>query len=672
VETLKQIIMINIENLTEETVFDFINQYSKSEIKKIINDLNITYRTSDAKVSDKIYDLIYDTFIELYPDEEKIGYELDENDERKRKLPIIMPSMNKVKSYLLLLKWAKSKGIKLSTEIIITPKYDGLSILQDHYKLRAYTRGDALFGRLSTEHIKKIDGEIKPYNFYTVGECVISKKNFAIYQQEEVEKGNDKPSNSRNSVSGFLIDDDAKDRLKYADYIRFGVITEEGLDKNVQLDKANQLNKVKIPYKLFKLSEITEELLNDLFNLWSEDYDIDGLIIEVNDKEIRKRLGAETNDNPAYARAYKADFEKPEKTKINKIKRNVNRFGKISYVSGIDQVIIGGAEITNATLNNASHTNNYKLFVGEEIEIIRSGEVIPKIIKINGHKIPFKYMFETIKEYNQAKKELIAIRKQECQKELDMTCPSCGSELKWNETKIDLICHNDNCEQKQFNKVVAFFDHIGVEEVGEPTIQLFFDNGYNTIKSIIEVKQDTIETFDRVGERKAEIIYTNIHSKLQDIKLEKLQHASSCFKILGSKQIKLINNFLKSGDIDDILTIKGVGNKLAQDYVDNINAYKEFEESIKEFINIKQEDDMINEKNSNFANMVVVFTKVRDKDLEEVIKSGGGRVTGSVSKNTTHLVIKEKGGAKISGKEQKAMDLGLPIYTLDEFKTEFL
>jgi len=666
-----------------------------NQIKEQLINYNIEYRKGNSIITDKQFDYLEYIYKQYKPNDEyftKIGYEV-ENDKRKQTLPIVMASMNKIHSVIEIKKWCKSKNITNDTFVVISPKLDGNSITEDLDTKDAWTRGDGIVGRYSKEHVNiiessnpnrnkyldliRIDNKEANQKLYTYGEVIISNKKFKDYSNLLLERNEELPSHPRNTIAGFINNDKPPKELEIVDYIRYGIVFKNGfqIDKCKELDLCNRINKVPIPYVVKRISELTEELLYNLYQKWNIDYEIDGLIIEVDSYVLRNKIGRETStNNPGYARAYKGDFEEIKQTTLLKHHEDITKDGNLSLVASIDSIDLDGATINNVTLNNASYVIDYGLYPNVTIGVKRSGGVIPKIVSVNGHNIPFKYQYETQKEYEIAKQKLVNIRRSETNfyEDITKTCPSCNSVLEWDSNKVHLKCNNDNCNVKQFYKVVSFFNILNVDEVGEPTIKLLFDNGYNSVKKILELDKLTLETFDRVGKKKAEIIYNNIHSKMKNVKLEKLQHASNLFERLGSKKLKLINNYLmnnpsKKLTVENLITIDGISDKLANNYINNIDKFHLFLQNInsnKQFINIYV-DTPIKLESNLLGGLNVVFSGVRNKSIEQIIIDHGGKIGSGISKKTSHLVMKQVGTG--SSKEVKATKLGIDIMTIAEF-----
>ena len=222
---------------------------------------------------------------------------------------------------------------------------------------------------------------------------------------------------------------------------------------------------------------------------------------------------------------------------------------------------------------------------------------------------------------------------------------------------------SDVTDDQKLKKVVAFFEILEADNVGEGVIKQLWDAGYKTIKDILNITIDQLESIDRFGKRKAKIVYDSIKKSVTGVKLSKIQHASGIFSGLGSKKLALLEHFGKKPTIDQIMEIEGFAEISAKTFVENYDSFLTFMEGLPVTIENRIEvvatgDDLVGKQ--------FVFTGVRRKDLEENIISRGGLIGGSVSKNTTHLVMKVKGSG--SSKETKAISLGVEIMTVEELE----
>jgi NAD-dependent DNA ligase len=599
-----------------------------------LEEANIAYRTGNEIMSDKEYDSLLELLYSYDPENEifsKVGIEvLDET--RKSRLPIDMASMNKIKTIEDIHTWLRLKGINPNTEIVCTPKYDGLSLCHDEINTNTWTRGDGEFGQKSDEHYKLIKNHLSlksdPFT-YTYGEVIMPKQVF-------IDKYSTEFANPRNLVAGLLNSKEVTEPLKDLQFIKYGAIPNEGFNfrtKSDILDILNTGQEVKVNYHLFIAKDITEDFLVELFKRWSTDYEIDGIILEVNDLNLQNSLGRETSsNNPCYARAFKHDsFEQKAEATVLGISWNISKHGLLKPVLHITPIKLDGVTVSNVTGNNAKFVKDMGLGIGAKVVVKRSGMVIPLIVEV----------LETV----------------------DFVMPVVdGTEIEWNENGIELVTLTETDDQK-IRQNIAFFEILEADNVSEGIITQLWDAGYKTIEDILNVTTDQLEKIDRFGKRKAQIVYNSIQKSVTDVQLSKLQHATGLFKGLGSKKLALLEHFTNKPTVDQVMEIEGFAEISAKVFVDNYDNFFTFVGNLPVKIVEKVETVKVG---TDLEGKSFVFTGVRRKDLEEVIESRGGKVTGSVSKTTTYLVMKSKGSG--SSKETKAISLGVVILTVEELE----
>ena len=600
-----------------------------NELKEKIVKANEAYRIGKPIMSDKDYDQLVEELELLSPNDDvltKVGHVVAD-ETRKSKLPIEMASMNKIKSMNDINDWCRLKNITSHNFVIITPKYDGLSLCVNENTSEAFTRGDGTYGQKSNEHYSRIGNHLSKTSFsFTYGEVMMSKKTF-------LEKYSSDFANPRNLVAGLLNSKEATDALKDCDYIKYGAIQSRNMfqSKKQILDELNSNQSVKVPYHICRISDITEELLINLFHEYSVDYEIDGLIIEINDLNTQITLGRETSsNNPVWARAFKhPSFEQSAETEIIGISWNVSKQGYLKPTLHISPVKLDGVTVSNVTGNNARFVKDMGIGVGAKVIVKRSGMVIPIIADV----------IETV----------------------EFQMPDVDN-IDWNENGVELVTLTETDDQK-LKKNISFFEILESDNVSEGVITQLWDAGYKTISDILNLTTSDLEKIDRFGKRKAKIVHDSIQKSVTNVSLSKLQHATGIFKGLGSKKLLLLEDFVTKPTVDQIMSIEGFAEISAKSYVDS---YDEFFNFVKDLpITISEKVEVVKTGN-DLDGKQFVFTGVRRKDLEEVIVSRGGVIGGSVSKNTTYLVMKEKGSG--SSKETKAISLGVTILTVEELE----
>jgi DNA ligase (NAD+) len=599
-----------------------------------LEEANEAYRTGNAIISDKDYDEMVDLLFSYDPENEffsKVGIEvLDET--RKSKLPIDMASMNKIKTIEDVRTWLRLKGINPNTEIVCTPKYDGLSLCHDEINTNTWTRGDGEFGQKSDAHYKLIQNHLSLKSdvfTYTYGEVIMPKQVFLDKYSAEF-------ANPRNLVAGLLNSKEVTQPLKDLQFIKYGAIPNEGFNfktKSDILDMLNSGQEVKVNYHLFEAEDITEDLLVELFKRWSTDYEIDGIILEVNDLNLQESLGRETSsNNPCYARAFKHDsFEQKAESTVVGISWNISKHGLLKPVLHITPIKLDGVTVSNVTGNNAKFVKDMGLGIGAKVVVKRSGMVIPLIVEV----------LETV--------------------EFVMPVVE-GTDIDWNENGIELVTLTETDDQK-IRQNIAFFEILEADNVSEGIITQLWDAGYKTIEDILNVTTTQLEKIDRFGKRKAQIVYNSIQKSVTDVQLSKLQHATGLFRGLGSKKLLLLEHFTTKPTVNQVMEIEGFAEISAKVFVDNYDNFFTFVGNLPITIAKKVEAVKVG---TDLEDKSFVFTGLRRKDLEEVIESRGGKISGSVSKTTTYLVMKAKGSG--SSKETKAVSLGVVILTVEELE----
>jgi len=603
-----------------------------NELKDKIKKANDSYRVGNSIISDSEYDKLVEELSLISPDDElltKVGHVVTD-ESRKSKLPIEMASMNKIKSMDDINDWCRLKGISKSEVVIITPKFDGLSLCVDEKTNESWTRGDGEFGQKSDEHYKLIQNHLNldEYSFiYTYGEVMIPKKVF-------IEKFSVDFANPRNLVAGLLNSKTISDSLKDCQYIKYGAFTNKSFNtKEEIINELNSGQESKVEYHICKISDLTEDLLIGLFQKFSTEYEIDGLIIEINDLIIQDNLGRETSsNNPVWARAFKhPSFEQSAETDIIGISWNISKQGLLKPILHINPVKLDGVTVSNVTGNNARFVKDLGLGVGAKVVVKRSGMVIPIIADVI---TPVEFVQPTIE----------------------------GVEVDWNENGIELITLTETDEQR-LKKIVAFFEILEADNVSEGVITQLWDAGYKNIKDILNLKISDLEKIDRFGKRKAQIVYNSIQKSVTGVQLSKLQHATGIFKGLGSKKLVLLEDFTSKPTINQVMSIEGFAEVSAKSYIDSYDIYFDFVKDLPVTISEKVE---VSKVGTDLDGKNFVFTGVRRPDLESVIESRGGKIGSSVSKNTTHLVMKAVGSG--SSKEKKAIDLGVEVITVEQLE----
>lgn len=628
-------------------------------LQEQIKKANEAYRKGNAIISDFEYDQLLEKLKEENPNDPLLNKVGIEPTNKKETLPLTMGSLNKVKTIEEIKKWlsnACNNIIDDSTRFCVTPKFDGISLLVDEKTKKAWTRGNGIIGENCTDKYNLISNKLFFTNIfnYSWGEAIIPKSIFK-------EKYSKDFANARNLVAGLFNSKTVSEKLKDVYYIKYGGIlydqSYECTKSNVISTLNNNLQKTltplkQCPYYIITLKEINNEnklisIFNDFKN--SLDFDIDGIVIELEDMQQQHILGREENNNPKYARAFKhSSFIPSIQTEVLNIEWNISKQGLLKPVLIINPIKLNGATISRVTGNNARFLKDNNINNGSVVKIIRSGMVIPKVIEVI-KKVPFEDPI--IKD----------------------------SSLMWNETETDLIVVNKTDEQ-EIKKITSFFQILEADNISIGTITQLYNAGYKTLIDIlnipihIESEYSKLMNIEGISEKKIDILVSTIKNILKGKGLSTIWHALGIFKHLGSKKLILLEDFYiehKTPTIEEIIKRPGFSETLAKEFCINYDECIKTMHSLPGISGItfkKVEPPII--QSGIYSGKIFVFTGFRNKEWETIIENNGGIISNSINKNTSYLIMKNKGSG--SSKEQKALSLNIPILDINEFNDKFL
>lgn len=673
-----------------------------NEIEKLVSQLraaNDAYREGNPVMSDREYDNLEHQLMKLDPSNDwfKQGVNDKAPDSRKFRLPYPMMSLSKVKSVEEVREWFYSivpadKADKVT--IIATPKFDGLSAYVS--KNLCATRGDGYVGQMFLGQAMNILDmpSVEKEGLAIRGEVIFTNENWKKFQTLHPEA-----KSPRNSAVGLINGDYDKDKRKEYGLlsIRPYEILGSGKSKSEQLailddlirDRRNITSRA-----IYTIDQITEEELYRMFNVWRKSYPIDGIVLDIDNAEYRK--GNYPNGNPKYSIAYKhPSFSDMAEVIIKDVERNVNRKGIITPVITFDAVNLANADVSRVNGVNMKYVFDWKLFPGVKVTVVRSGEVIPKIVAVNGIQIPFRENYTSQKEYQTA--YVRALGERFLQEEYESpahpqdwrNCPDCGHHLKWD--GVNMICENPDCKEKQIQHIVTFFKIIGLENWKEKTFRQLWDaNICRSVSDVLSIGPSLVDDISELpgwSEKTAIQFVTDILDlQLKPIPFERFFHATGWFGDLGEKTIGLIlrerHDFLSHIDsngilnhlseiIESLIKVEGVSEITAAQFIEGWNRYLidiEDQWSIVYRFALEWTKEVSNEgplKGKTFC-----MTGFRDKDLKAAVEEKGGTVVDSLSKTTSVLIVKDM--SSTSSKMEKAKKNGTEILDIESFKNKYL
>lgn len=619
---------------------DPINYLKTKNKKDIVNFLQecdcAFFNTNKTLLNDDMYDLVKNYLKKLDPKNpyfKRVGAD----EETKVILPYWMGSLDKIKDDQ---KAIDSWNKKYKGSAIVSDKLDGISCLfyKNDSDIKIYTRGNGTEGQDIT-HLRNYITfpNITETKFAIRGELIISRGNW--------EKIKDLGSNARNVVAGAIHSKILnKTILGNIEFLAYDIMHPEMKIEDV-FNYFTRNNIKCAHYKLLEEEEINLDLLSKQLESRRRDseYEVDGIVI-YNNKQHKLVNGK----NPKYAFAFKSILTHEQaEVIVTDVEWNVSMHKYMKPIIKFNEVVISGVKIQKATGFNGKFINDNIIGPGSRIVIIRSGDVIPHVLKVL-----------TVSSNNKAKMP--------------------ENNYKWTDTQIDIILDEDGKNKEQDIKSYTYFmSKLDVGSVKESTIKRLYENGFDTLDKILKIKVEELKQLDGFQEKSAIKIVDNF-AKIKDSDCDILLDASN---ILGRgfalKKIKLVSEkypLNKKAEIlkltvDDLLKINGIGNVNAKQFVENIKNFYEFLDKIgykcnKE--NVKKEDIKDENKVEILKDKKIIFTGFRNKDWEKLITDSGGKVVTAISKTTDYLVVKNK--TDKSGKIDKANELGVKILDMGEFE----
>lgn len=602
------------------------------------------YYRGEPEISDADYDKIEDELRNLDPNNpvlDLVGSTLSSLEKVKHDKKML--SLGKTYKIDELINWAKDY------EVLGIYKVDGVScslIYEDGKLVLGKTRGDGTFGENITHKVKWMKGvpssiAVKE-RIEIRGEMYCDEESFYKLSETMVSQGLEKPTSQRNIVAGLV---GRKENINLCSFINFKAFDILGVDFDKEDQKYHKLQEQGfdiLEYELMKSKKDFEAAIEDAKDFMSNgDYLIDGLVFVYNDNKVHAELG-ETAHHPRYKMAFKFPGETVQ-TELKSITWQVSRNGILTPVGEVEPVSISGAVVSRVTLHNYGMVKQHNLKAGDKIEIIRSGEVIPKYL-------------QTIKESTN-------------EFSIPNECPSCEALVK--EVDIRLICDNPTCPAQVKEVILNFIQKIGIDDLSSKRLEEMIRRKLvSKIEDLYTLDIDKLIELDKVKEKLA----TKLLSSIEKSKGADLITFLSALGITGgayNKCEKVVHGGFDS--IEKLLSLtpeqlqglEGFAEKSATTFVNSLQEKSQLISNLQKIgftFEITEE-----EVGSSLAGLKICITgslSRKRSEIEKDIKAAGGTPVGSVSKNTDILLTNET-EAK-SSKYKKALDLGITIKSEDE------
>ncbi|MCI6189361.1 MAG: NAD-dependent DNA ligase LigA, partial [Clostridium sp.] len=656
---------------------------NKKRIEELVEELNRYsyeyYSLDNPTVTDKEYDEKYDELKRLEMEE---GYVLpysptlrvgdvvlDGFNKYTHKAPLW--SMDKAQTLEELKEW-HNRNVKFVNEMreqgedlpdlkyVLTKKFDGLTINltydENGVLITAATRGTGKVGEEVTAQVKTIKSiplKIDSSDLLEVhGEAIMTVEAFEEYNK----KADVSLKNLRNGAAGalrnlnvretanrnlsaFFYDVGYKEGTQFKNYLEMmDFIKEKGLPVD---------DYIKVCTSMEEIENEIEYIKNIRFDL---NYDIDGLVIVIDDIRTRELLGY-TVKFPKWAIAYK--FEAQEATtKLLGVEWNVGRSGRVGPTALLEPIELAGVTVKRATLNNMDDIKRKGVRIGAEVFVRRSNDVIPEIMGVVPESL------EGSEEINPPE-----------------VCPACGSHLVLDGAHY--FCENTlSCKPQMVKSIVHYASREAMNIAGfsEKTAEQLFEKlNIKSISDLYKLNKEELMTLEKFGEKKAQNLLDAIE-KSKDCELYAFIYALGIPNV-GVKTAKdLVNTFkslegLKKATLEELVEVSDVGDIIAQcvyEFFREEKVLNTIDELLNLGVNPKYEEQEVTE--SLFKGKTVVVTGSLEDytriSIKEKFESLGAKVSGSVSKKTDYVLAGEEAGSKL----KKAQELGIKIISEKEFK----
>lgn len=647
-----------------------------NELVALLNRYATEYYTSDnPSVSDSEYDRLYRELVELeaaYPDQvladsptHRVGGKvLDGFEKYSHQYPLYSLQDAFSREELEAFDARVRKEVAHPT-YICELKIDGLSISLTYEKgilVAGATRGDGSIGENITENLKRVKDIplILPEELdITVrGECYMPRSSFDQVNQARQENGEPEFANPRNAAAGTLRQLDtavvAKRNLATFLYQEASPSTRDSQEK--VLKHLEQLGFVVNPKRI--LAENIDEIWNFIQEVGEErdslPYDIDGVVIKVNDLAGQEELGF-TVKAPKWAVAYKFPAEEKE-AQLLSVDWTVGRTGVVTPTANLTPVQLAGTTVSRATLHNVDYIAEKDIRKDDTVIVYKAGDIIPAVLRVVESK-----------------------RVSEEKLDIPTNCPSCDSDLLHFEDEVALRCINPRCPAQIMEGLIHFAsrDAMNITGLGPSVVEkLFAANLVKDVADIYRLKEEDFLLLDGVKEKSAAKLYQAIQASKEN-SAEKLlfglgiRHVGSKASQLLLQHFHSIEN-LAQADPEEVANIESLGGVIAK----SLQTYFATEGSeilLKELkeagVNLDYKGQTV-VADAALSGLTVVLTgkleRLKRSEAKSKLESLGAKVTGSVSKKTDLVVA----GADAGSKLQKAQELGIEV--LDEAWLESL
>lgn len=631
---------------------------------------NRYYVMNDPLLSDFEYDLLF-KYLEKWEKADPAIITKDSPTQRvgsglikdfpKRQHLVPMLSLENSYNAEDLLDWdrkARELSKRDDIEYCVEPKFDGasISVVYDHDQLSwGLTRGDGETGDDITPNIKQIktlplSATFSQYGIEQIeirGEVLMNKNNFKKYNEALIEEGTPPLANPRNAAAGSLRIKDpsiVSKRNLEAFLYHVSYITNNSQTGLVPKTHAGMLEMLwdlgfRSPKQEMKVVTGIQAVLRYIAMFEQKrdslPYEIDGMVIKVNDLHLQDQLG-NTSHHPRWAIAYKFKARQAS-SKLWGVDFQVGRTGAVTPVAKIQPVQVGGVTVSSISIHNEDYIKDKDLMIGDTILIERSGDVIPQIVK-------------SLPELRSGNEQLIRFPKK---------CPVCHTALFKPQDEAVWRCININCEAQIIERIIHFVskDAMDIRSFGEANVRRFYSLGIlPDIPSIYSLDFDIIKTIEGFGNKSVE----NLQQAIEQSKSQPLHRIIYALGIrfVGETTAKTLAQSihhiydLAKLSPEKLMVLEDVGIKVAN----SIYEFFKNEDNLKMLQKLEQRGVSLQRKESTpvtggLTGQTFLFTgtlqELKRSDAEEMVEKRGGKIVSGVSSKLHYLVVGEEAGSKL-------------------------
>jgi len=552
-------------------------------------------------------------------------------------------------------------------------KIDGVAlglIYENGRLVRGVTRGNGTTGDDITSNARivggvplRLDTESPPAVLEVRGEVIIHGADFAAFQADQIERGDDPFRNPRNAAAGALkLLDPKVARQRSLRFLAHGVGHCEGIKWASYLEFLESIRQMGLPVtpgvtKATGCEQLLQVVAQMIERVPELPFEVDGIVVKLNQLAQRRELGA-TSKFPRWVKAYKWERYEAE-TSVNSISIQVGKTGTLTPVADLEPVEIDGTIVSRASLHNRDDLDRLGIMIGDRVLVEKAGKIIPHVLRVNtavrsGQEQPFPFPDR---------------------------CPECNAATQQEEGGVYIRCPNPQCPA-QLRETLIFFASraaMDVDGLGEKLVELLLDEKrIDGIPSLyrLHTQQAELQKMERMGEKSVERLLAGI----ADSKSRPLWRLLTGLNIrqVGQSNAQVLETAfgtmqsIAEQPVETLAAVDGIGPVIAE----SVHSFFASEYGQKQVVELKElglnqgtplvktADD---ETESLLTGQTVVvtgtLTQVSRDEAKQLIRDHGGKASSSVSKKTDFVVAGEKAGSKLT----KAQELGIEVLTEQEF-----